>query len=932
MRGFAGSAWRSVRRPVVRRVASATTLAAVAATLTVLAVNADGTPVSEVDLNDGGVWVTNTAGPSAPMIARLNEQIQELDLGVVAPGASFDVFQTETTVLVDVSPFDPLRGEEPDLDLRQLVPIDVATGTTGDPVELTPTSMASYGGRTVAIVDTKGGNTWVRPVESLAGFSQQSADPDLELGLGGRVAIQPDGLVMALDPGEATATPARVGADGVVTPQPALELGEEMSAATDLTSIGGHPFALDTGAGQLRTGGDGVVDVSGLGETLALQQPASDGDELYVATDTGLLRTSAGSDELEPVDLGDAGAVSGRPAEPVVNAGCRYAAWADPGAAAFVRTCGDETTALPIPDVSEDAVLVFRTNRALTVLNDTVTGTSWIEEDGTLQKVDNWAEVDPRLQDTSEQREQVDTTERTEENHPPDARDDDLGARAGAAAVLPVTTNDRDPDGDVLTVSAVALVGGVAPVQPPQVVGSGTQVQVEYPADAAGRTSQLQYTVIDGRQGESTANVTVRVAAPDANSAPVPIDPDVKLSATVTRGASVSAFVLPAFVDPEGDDLLLDDAQIADDLGRVDFRSDGTLTFIDSGSGTGVKNVELTISDGRMTREATLPVTVVGGKEPPALVADHVTVTAGQDTVVEPLRNDASPDGSALGLASVGKQPGIQVQRRPDGQSFTLTATGVQTYYLPYRAYNDSGTSESFIRVDVLSDPTENRAPTAVKDQAVLTGGGSVLVDVLANDFDPDGDVLVVSEVRAPEGVKASLIDRRLLRIEAGREVSDVERITYVVSDGRASSTGSVSVIGRDSATRNRAPQAVDDRVRIRAGAVGSIPVLANDGDPDGDPLTLLQGDLVLPDASMLVFVSGRQLRLRAPQEAGDLEFSYGVRDPGGRRSAATVRVKVLPDTAEDNLPPDPEPIEERVISEQQTRGAAGHGRLRPRR
>ena len=36
-------------------------------------------------------------------------------------------------------------------------------------------------------------------------------------------------------------------------------------------------------------------------------------------------------------------------------------------------------------------------------------------------------------------------------------------------------------------------------------------------------------------------------------------------------------------------------------------------------------------------------------------------------------------------------------------------------------------------------DSLPNTAPSAVDDDAVVTAGGSVVVDVLANDSDPDG-------------------------------------------------------------------------------------------------------------------------------------------------------------------------------------------------
>ncbi|NHA00109.1 hypothetical protein G5V59_07855 [Nocardioides sp. W3-2-3] len=51
-----------------------------------------------------------------------------------------------------------------------------------------------------------------------------------------------------------------------------------------------------------------------------------------------------------------------------------------------------------------------------------------------------------------------------------------------------------------------------------------------------------------------------------------------------------------------------------------------------------------------------------------------------------------------------------------------------------------------------------------MRDKAVITPGGTAQVDLLLNDLDPDGDVLVVKRVSRPSipGVKVSIVDKRL--------------------------------------------------------------------------------------------------------------------------------------------------------------------------
>jgi hypothetical protein len=80
------------------RLLQVTGFSAVAAVLVGLAVIHPGVRSAEVDLNDGGVWVTNK---SISMTARLNYPSQTLDAGVTPPGNGFDVIQQAGDVFVD---------------------------------------------------------------------------------------------------------------------------------------------------------------------------------------------------------------------------------------------------------------------------------------------------------------------------------------------------------------------------------------------------------------------------------------------------------------------------------------------------------------------------------------------------------------------------------------------------------------------------------------------------------------------------------------------------------------------------------------------------------------------------------------------------------------------------------------------------------------
>ncbi|MEO0594833.1 MAG: Ig-like domain-containing protein, partial [Chloroflexota bacterium] len=88
--------------------------------------------------------------------------------------------------------------------------------------------------------------------------------------------------------------------------------------------------------------------------------------------------------------------------------------------------------------------------------------------------------------------------------------------------------------------------------------------------------------------------------------------------------------------------------------------------------------------------------------------------------------------------------------------------------------------------------PDENRAPIAVDDTAEVDAGASVIIDVLGNDSDPDGDTLSVTNVGTlpMHGTATVNADGTITYQNAGTGTSD--NFTYVVSDGELTDTATV--------------------------------------------------------------------------------------------------------------------------------------------
>jgi hypothetical protein len=223
---------------------------------------------------------------------------------------------------------------------------------------------------------------------------------------------------------------------------------------------------------------------------------------------------------------------------------------------------------------------------------------------------------------------------------------------------------------------------------------------------------------------------------------------------------------------------------------------------------------------------------------------------AGLDTVVAPLTNDSDPQGGALRLAQVTADGNSTATMGADQQTFTFNSTAPGAHYVTYLVTNGPASAQQLVRVDVVPGNGDG-APVAVRDTALLPSGGSVLVDVLGNDSDPSGGVLVVQSVTAADGqpVSVSVLDHSVVRITDIRAQGQLN-VTYTISNGTSSASGEIAVLVVPAPAKLQAPQAKPDEATVRAGDVVTIPVLGNDTDPNGGTLSLEPVLAQQPDAA----------------------------------------------------------------------------------
>jgi hypothetical protein len=142
--------------------------------------------------------------------------------------------------------------------------------------------------------------------------------------------------------------------------------------------------------------------------------------------------------------------------------------------------------------------------------------------------------------------------------------------------------------------------------------------------------------------------------------------------------------------------------------------------------------------------------------------------------------------------------------------------------------------------------------PVAVADQFGARPGRSSVLPVLLNDYDPNGDVLVVSAVTSiDENVgRLDLINnQQQVQLTLSPTASAPISFEYTITDGRGgSATATVTVTVRAPGENSAPVQVRKTRALVAQGGRVTTPVLGDWVDPDGDAFYLAGASTSEPD------------------------------------------------------------------------------------
>ncbi|MEM8578889.1 MAG: Ig-like domain-containing protein, partial [Pseudomonadota bacterium] len=394
---------------------------------------------------------------------------------------------------------------------------------------------------------------------------------------------------------------------------------------------------------------------------------------------------------------------------------------------------------------------------------------------------------------------------------------------------------------------------------------NGTIVFVNPDGSPTGAT--LTFTEIEEVRGE------------EVNTGPVANDD----SATTQEDVAVTIPVLTNDTDADGDTLTITEATVPAEQGTVTIDG-GNLVFTPAPNFNGDAQISYTISDGEDTDSAVVDVTVTHVNDGP--VASDDTATTQEDTAVtiDVLGNDIDVDGDPLTITEA-TVPAAQGSVEIVGNQLVFTPADnfngeAQISYTISDGNGGTDSATATVTVEAVND-----APIVCPDLYFVTedeGAGDLDGNVITNpsdnnaglDVDPDGTPLTIFAINGdenavgqevagsaggifklnPDGSFDFSADGDFEFLAPGETQNTV--IEYTATDGNGgfgTATLTITVQGI-----NDAPDAVNDAATMDEDTTIIIDALANDTDPEDDPLTITGASV--PAAQGNVEVVGNQL------------------------------------------------------------------------
>ncbi|MET2947465.1 tandem-95 repeat protein [Vibrio owensii] len=458
----------------------------------------------------------------------------------------------------------------------------------------------------------------------------------------------------------------------------------------------------------------------------------------------------------------------------------------------------------------------------------------------------------------------------------PVAEDDNIQTDEDVSITIDVLANDDDEDSDSLTIDSATV---------PEEQGTVAIVDGELvftPAEDFNGEATITYVVTDG---ELTDEATVSVTVNPVNDAPVANND----STATDEDTPVTIDVLLNDTDVDGDTLTIVNASVPAEQGTVEI-VDGKLVFTPAEDFNGEATITYVVTDGELTDEATVSVTVNPVNDAPVANDDSTTTDEDTPVTIDVLPNDSDVDGDTLTIvnASVPAEQG------------TVEIVDGKLVFTPAENFNGDATISYTVSDGALEDEAEvsvtvnplNDAPTtenAIPSQVLQEDFAAYTINLndAFSDVD-DADSELIFTVSGNSNIQVSIVDG-IATITPTADWNGSEELTFTATDPDGESV---------SQTVDFTVNAVADIVADSADIVEDTPtvlnVLGNDTFEGQSPVVSVEAGNGPANGTVVVNDDGTITYTPDQDYNGSDEFTYTVTS-GGVTETTTVTLNVTP-------------------------------------
>jgi hypothetical protein len=404
----------------------------------------------------------------------------------------------------------------------------------------------------------------------------------------------------------------------------------------------------------------------------------------------------------------------------------------------------------------------------------------------------------------------------------------------GAPLSILLSASDADAPANTLTFTATGLPAWAS-------INSATGEITGTPGESDDGTSSVTVTATDDGAPNLSDSETFDIIITEINEDPI-LSPEPIPDDAVDEGASYSFTATATDVDVPPQ-LLTFTVTGAPSWIVVETTVDGQLTLVGTPgeSDQGTSTMTIVVSDGTATDSDTFDLTVNEVNEAPILDAVG-SQTIDEETLLTftATATDVDIPIEILSLSLSGAVPaGASID--PSTGVFTWTPTEEQdgTYTFDVVVTDDGSPPLSDSETITITVNEVNDNPVAIDDIITIDEDTSG-TDVLANDYDVDGDSLTITSVTTPRNGAVVVNEDQTITYTPNTNYNGLDSFDYEISDGKGGTdTATVTVTINPV---NDVPLADDQSITTDEDTPVDITLTASDVDGDSLSFSVVSG------------------------------------------------------------------------------------------